>query len=45
MKPETLKGKNPCYASKLLTKHVSFLYYAYLLTTSLIQTILYILFV
>lgn len=24
MKPETLKGKNPSYASKLLTKHVSF---------------------
>jgi len=24
MKPETLKGKNPCYASKRLTKHVSF---------------------
>lgn len=41
MKPETLKGKNPCYASKLLTKHVSILYYAYLLT-SLIKTILYI---
>jgi len=39
MKPETLKGKNPCYASKRLTKHVSILYYAYLLTTSLIQAI------
>lgn len=45
MKHETLKGKNPCYASKRLTKHVSFLYYAYLLTTSLTKTILYVLFV
>lgn len=25
MKPKTLKGKNPCYTSKLLTKYVTFL--------------------